>query len=317
MSFLPLFAADNLSVVDEEQLAAQADSAKVAMQNMAELLTEDPNAFLTQLSQKAMDFGLKLLAAIVIYIIGAWLIKKLKQLIRKFFERRHSDKTLSSFVTSLVTITMTVLLILATIGTLGVNTTSFAAILAAGGMAIGMALSGTAQNFAGGLMILLFRPFKIGDYIKAQGYEGYVTEVSIVNTKIRTYANSIIILPNGALFNGNIDNFSDKPVHRCQWIVSVAYGSDPKKVRQVLLDIIKTDPRIVDSSVPGAADPSVNIETLGESSVDFALRAWVYVKDYWPVLYSIQEKIYVGLPENGIEFPFPQMDVHIDSQKLS
>ncbi len=317
MSFLPLFAADNLHVVNEEQLAAQADSAKVAMQNMAELLTKDPNAFLTQLGQKAIDFGLKLLAAIVIYLIGAWLIKKLKTLVGKFFERRHSDKTLSSFVTSLVTITMTALLIIATIGTLGVNTTSFAAILAAGGMAIGMALSGTAQNFAGGLMILLFRPFKIGDYIKAQGYEGYVTEVSIVNTKIRTYANSIIILPNGALFNGNIDNFSDKPVHRCQWIISVAYGSDPQKVRQVLLDIIRTEPRIVDSSAPGASDPSVNIEKLGESSVDFALKAWVNVKDYWPVLYSIQEKIYVGLPENGIEFPFPQMDVHIDSQKPS
>ncbi len=303
--------AGDISVVDEQEIANHADSAKVAMQNMAELLAKDPNAFLTQLTQMAINFGMKLLAAIAIYIVGAWLIKKVKLLLRKFFERKKSDKTLTSFVTSLVTISLTVILIILTIGTLGINTTSLAAILAAGGMAIGMALSGTAQNFAGGLMILLFRPFKIGDYIKAQGYEGYVTEVSIVNTKIRTYANSIIILPNGALSNGNIDNFTDKPVHRCQWDVCVAYGSDARQVREVVMQILKSDERILDSSVPGASDPSFTLEKLNDSSVGFAARAWVNTPDYWPVLYSINEKIYTELPKNGISFPFPQMDVHL------
>lgn len=317
MNLFLLKAADNLSVVDEKQITEQADSAKAALADMADLLAKDPNAFLTQLGEHALNFGTKLLAAIVIYIIGAWLIKRVKNLMKKFFAKRNSDKTLTSFITSLVTITLTVILIIVTIGTLGINTTSLAALLAAGGMAIGMALSGTAQNFAGGLMILLFRPFKIGDYIKAQGYEGYVVEVSIVNTKIRTYANSIIILPNGALFNGNIDNFTDKPVHRCQWSVCVSYGSDVQQVREIVLGIIKSDPRVIDSTVPGAADPSVNLEALNDSSVGLVARCWVNTGDYWSVFYSIYEKIYTELPQKGISFPFPQMDVHIDNTNPS
>lgn len=295
----------------EQQVINPADSALVVLKGAARELKEDPSAFVTGLWQQAINFGLKLIAAIVIYAIGAWLIKRIKLFLRRFFERKGSEPTLSSFVTSLVTIMMTVLLIIATIGALGINTTSFAAILAAGGMAIGMALSGTVQNFAGGLMILLFKPFRVGDYIKAQGYEGFVTEVSIVSTKIRTYANSIIVLPNGALFNGNIDNFSEKPIHRISWPVSTAYGTDPAKVREVILGILAEDERIIDSSVPGAADPAVKLDKLSDSSVDFAVYAWVNTSDFWPVTQDVYEKIYTELPKNGISFPFPQLDIHM------
>lgn len=294
-----------------DSAAMPADSVKVMIKGVAEEIAKDPNKFLTQLLQQAIDFGLKLLAAIVIYAVGAWLIKKVKNVLTKFFEKKGTESTLSSFITSAATITLTVLLLIITIGTLGVNTTSFAAILAAGGMAIGMALSGTVQNFAGGLMILLFKPFKVGDYIKAQGYEGFVVEVTIVSTKIRTFANSLIVIPNGALSNGNIDNFSHKPVHRCQWNVGVSYGSDAAHVKKVILDILRSDERIIDSSTPGAADPVVHLNKMNDSSVEFVVWAWVNTGDYWPVTFSINERIYTELPKNGIQFPFPQIDVHM------
>ncbi len=300
----------------EQEIVNEADSTMVLLKTAAEEFTKDPSGFISQLIQHALDFGLKLIAAVVIYSIGAWLIKKVKRLLRKFFERKGTEQTLSSFVVSLVSITLTVLLLIITIGTLGINTTSFAAILAAGGMAIGMALSGTVQNFAGGLMILIFKPFKVDDYIKAQGYEGFVTEVSIVSTKIRTYAGSIIILPNGALFNGNIDNFSEKPIHRCSWDFSVAYGSDAEKVREVVLGIIKSDTRVIGSETEGAADPSVCLDKMSDSSVDFVAYGWTSIENYWPVIRSVTEKIYTELPKNGIQFPFPQLDVHMVKSSL-
>ena len=289
-----------------------ADSAKVALSNIARDLVDDPSQFAVSLWHKGLDFGLKVLAAIAIYGIGAWLIKKTGKILRKIFERRGTDKMIVTFVTSLVTIALTVLLVIITVGTLGVDTTSLAALLAAGGMAIGMALSGTVQNFAGGIMLLVFKPFKAGDYIKAMGYEGFVVEVNMVSTKIRTFANSIIVLPNGALSGGTIDNFSHKPYHRESWLVDVAYGSDAVKVKEVLLNILKSEPRILDSTRAEVPDPVIHLNALKDSSVEFICYGWVEVDDYWPVLYKINHEIYTQLPENGIQFPFPQLDVHID-----
>lgn len=289
-----------------------ADSAKVALSHIAKDLIENPNEFANSVLHKGLDFGLKVLAAIAIYAVGAWLIKKVGKLLRKVFARRGTDKMIVTFVTSLVSIAMTVLLVIITVGTLGVDTTSLAALLAAGGMAIGMALSGTVQNFAGGIMLLVFKPFKAGDYIKAMGYEGFVVEVNMVSTKIRTYANSIIVLPNGALSGGTIDNFSDKPFHREAWLVDVAYGSDADKVKEVLLDILRSEPRILDSTRAEVPDPVIHVNALKDSSVEFIAYGWVAVDDYWPVLYKINHEIYTRLPENGIQFPFPQLDVHID-----
>lgn len=294
-----------------EQIINPADSAKIVLKEVAEVIAKDPNKFLIGLGEEALHFGLKVLAAIAIYAIGSLIIRKIKNVLRKLFARRKTEPTLATFITSSTTIGLTIMLFIIVIGALGVNTTSIAALLAAGGMAIGMALSGTVQNFAGGLMILLFRPFKVGDFIKAQGYEGTVLEVSIVSTKIRTANNSLIIIPNGALFNGNIDNFSEKPVHRVTWEVSVAYGSDAGKVREALLSVTEGDVRILDGTQEGTAAPSVVLTKLADSAVEFRLVVWVNTADFWPVTYDIQERIYRALPEKGIEFPFPQMDVHL------
>jgi len=163
-------------------------------------------------------------------------------------------------------------------------------------------------------MILLFKPFKVGDYIKAQGYEGYVTDVSIVSTKIRTFANSIIILPNGSLFNGTIDNFSDKPYHRETWKVGVPYDTDVNKAKEVIMKILDGESRIIRGKASqGIPEPSIYVNELKDSSVELVVWAWVKVEDYWPVLFKINEEIYTVMPQEGISFPFPQMDVHVKS----
>ena len=288
-----------------------ADSAKAAILSFKEQLAEDPSGVLANLGRGAIDFGIKVVIALLIYIIGAWIIRRVKKVLHKVFDKRGTDKTIATFVTSLVSISMTVLLIIITISQLGINTTSLAALLAAGGMAIGMAMSGTLQNFAGGIMLLVFKPFKAGDYIKALGYEGFVTDVNIVSTKILTFENSTIILPNGALSGGNIDNFSQKPTHRCTWNINVGYGNDPDKVREIMLNMLKGDDRILDSTTPGIPDPTVSLVALNESTIQFSLRAWVNTENYWPVLLKYNEEIYKQLPAGGVSFAFPQMDVHI------
>lgn len=298
-------------VISGEELIHKADSTKATLEQFASKLATDPNTALQNLVQDIISFGLKVLAAILIYIAGAWLIKRVRKLIGSWFVRRSTDKTLSSFVMSLVSITLTVVLIIVTISTLGVNTTSLAALLAAGGMAIGMAMSGTVQNFAGGIMILAFKPFKVGDFIEAQGYSGTVGAVSIVSTELVTPDNKTIIVPNGALFNGNINNYSRKPYRRVEWEVCVEYGTDAALCSARLLELIKADERIVDSSVPGAADPMVVLAKLGDSAICFSARAWVKTSDYWDVFFKINADIYTELPKSGVKFPFPQLDVHV------
>ena len=299
----------NISPVDS--LPNVPDSAKVMLQNIAQTIASDPDKFLQDLLRDAISFGLKVVAAFLVYIIGAWFIKRVKGVLRRIFEKRNTEKTIASFINSLVTISLTVLLVIITVGTLGVNTTSLAAVLAAGGMAIGMALSGTVQNFAGGIMILMFKPFKAGYYIEALGYSGKVAEVNIVSTKLRTFDNRTIILPNGSLSNGNINNYFEHSVNRLEWLVSVEYATDNEKAKEVMMGILKSDPRILDSSTDGAADPFVALNALKDSSVEYTMKAWVKVEDYWDVKYSINEAIFTELPKNGINFPFPQLDVHV------
>lgn len=297
--------------ISEEHIAGKADTARVAARQFAQTLVEDPHSALQQLGQVLIDFGLKLLAALAIYLIGAWLIKRVKKLLKRVFERKKTDRAMATFVTSFVTIALTVVLIVITIGALGVNTTSLAALLAAGGLAVGMALSGTLQNFAGGLMIMAFKPFKAGDYIEALGYAGTVTEVTIVGTHLTTVDNRRIILPNGALSNGNIANYTTFPLRRIDLQVNVEYGTDTARCKETLSGIIKADRRILDSSAEGAADPMVAVQKLSESSVTFVVRVWVRTKEYWDVYFDLNERIYDTLPKAGIHFPFPQMDVHI------
>lgn len=287
------------------------DSAKVALSNIAQEIATNPNQFFEDLIHHAISFGLKVLAAILIYAIGAWLIRRIKNILNRIFERKHTEKTLSSFVTSMVTITLTVLLFIITIGTLGINTTSLAALLAAGGMAIGMALSGTVQNFAGGIMILMFKPFKAGDYIEALGFSGIVNEVNIVSTKLRTFDNKTIILPNGALSNGNIKNYFERKVNRLEWTVNLDYSTDNAKAKEVMMNLLKSDKRILDSSTPGASNPFVALNSMKDSSVEYVMKGWVNTEDYWDVMYDMNEAIFTELPKQGLSFPFPQMDIHM------
>ena len=299
------------SPVSEEELVSKADSAKVALQQFTEQLTSDPSTALQSLGRTALQFGLKVLAALAIYIAGAWIIKRIKNGLKKMFERRKTDRAMASFISSFVSIALTVVLIIVVIGALGINTTSLAALLAAGGMAIGMALSGTMQNFAGGLMIMAFKPFKAGDYIEAQGYAGTVTDVTIVGTHLLTFDNRKVILPNGALSNGNIVNYSSFPLRRIDITVNLAYGTDAAACIAKLTEIVREDPRFLDESTPGAKDPIIAVQKLDSSSVNFLIRAWVKTPDYWGAWFDLNERVYTELPQAGFRFPFPQLDVHV------
>ena len=282
------------------------------LEALTEKLSTTPvTILLEELIDKAISFGMKVLAALIIYMIGAWLIRKIKNMIGRIFERKKTDAAISSFVQSILSISLTVLLIIITIGAVGIDTTSIAALLAGGGMAIGLALNGTVQNFAGGIMIIAFKPFKSGDYIEAQGYEGTVAEVNIVNTKLNTVDNKSVIIPNGALFNGTINNFSDKDIRRLDWTVAVEYGAEVQETKEVLMSLLKSDIRILNTVKGAPADPFVALSELSDSSVKFVMRGWVASSDYWNVKFAINERIYEELPKNGIRFPFPQMDIHV------
>jgi small conductance mechanosensitive channel len=303
------------TVTPEAEKIAQrfsTDSLQTKGAQIAEILRNTPpKELIEEMINSFIKFGIKLIIALVLYFVGAWLIRKSKKLVARAFTRRGADATLTSFIQSLVTAVLWIILIMFMIGTLGINTTSLAALLAAGGMAIGMAMSGTVQNFAGGLMLLAFKPFKAGDYIEAQGFEGVVKSINIVSTKIVTLDNREVILPNGALSNGTINNCSANPVRRIDLTVDVAYGSDAEAVKDELRRILAANEKVLTAETPGAQDPSVVLSNLKDSSVEFLLRVWVRPEDVREARYALTEAIYEGLPANGISFPFPQLDVHL------
>jgi len=220
--------------------------------------------------------------------------------------RRNADPSLHTFVTSLISVLLTFFLIMSIVGILGINTSSLVALLASAGLAIGMALSGTLQNFAGGVMIMLFRPFKVGDFIAAQGYEGRVNGIQIFNTTILTPDNKTVILPNGALSTGPVTNYNKETDRRVDWVFSISYGDDYDKAKAVLQRLCDADPRIL-------KEPQVIIELLkmSDSSVDITVRARVKPEDYWAVFFRMNELVYKTFPQEGLSFPFPQMDVHM------
>ena len=299
---------------DAEKIAQRfsADSLQTKGAEIAEILRNTPpKELIEEMVTSIIKFGLKLIIALVLYLIGAWLIRKFKNVIARAFTRRGADATLTSFIQSLVTAVLWILLIMCMIGMLGINTTSLAALLAAGGMAIGMAMSGTVQNFAGGLMLLAFKPFKAGDYIEAQGFAGIVKSINIVSTKIVTLDNREVILPNGALSNGTINNYSANPIRRIDLTVNVSYGSDADAVKTELMRIIGEEERILNAETSGAQDPNVVLSDLKDSSVEFLIRVWVRSSDIREVRYALTEAIYTGLPAHGISFPFPQLDIHL------
>ncbi|MBR0273325.1 MAG: mechanosensitive ion channel [Bacteroidaceae bacterium] len=259
----------------------------------------------TQLINWSLDAGKHILIALVIYVVGHYLIKLLNYLLARFLERRKIEISVQTFVRSFVSILLQVLLIISVVGALGVNTTSFAALLASFGVAIGMALSGNLQNFAGGIIILFLKPYKVGDWVEAQGTAGTVQAIQIFHTILLTADGKLIYVPNGAMSSGSITNYTLTPTRRVDWVIGVEYGEDVEKARQIVLDILKSDTRVKDDPAP-----VVVLSELNSSSVDMTIRCWTTNEDYWDVLFQTREKIYNAFNAAGIGFPFPQVTVH-------
>ena len=290
-----------------------------ARETIEHIATTPIDELLPELMKEVINFGIKVLIALLIYFIGAWLIKKIRKMLHRLFEKRNTEKAIASFVESLTSIALMVILVIITVGTLGINTTSLAALLAAGGMAIGMALSGTVQNFAGGLMILVFKPFKAGDFIETEnGYSGTVTDVNIFSTKLTTTDNRMIIIPNGTLSNGTVNNYSMNTMRRIEWLVGVEYGTSAEDVKAALKAIVDAEKRILYKETGAPENPLIAVNALKDSAVEYVVRVWVKKEDYWPVFYMLNENIYTILPQKGINFPLPQMDIHLpDTVKIS
>ena len=262
-----------------------------------------------------VHFAISLTIAILVFYAGKYIIRKLYNFVYGILHRRQVEASLSTFVLSLVRIVLYFILIVTVIGILGIETSSFLALFASAGIAIGMALSGTLQNFAGGVLILLLKPFKVGDYIEAQGFAGTVTRIEIFNTIICTPDNKSIIIPNGGLSTGSINNYSIQPYRRVDWTVGISYGESVDRARTLLLDLLRKDPRILweeKTGMPSVKAPVVVVAELADSSVNLSVRAWVASADYWAVYFDHNEEFYNAITAApGLSFPFPQLDVHM------
>ncbi len=265
---------------------------------------------LEKILERLLDFGIdvgqRLIGAVLIYVIGRFIIKQLNKLLSKLLERRKLEISVQTFLKSLTSLLLNLILAFAIIAKLGVETTSFAAILASAGVAIGMALSGNLANFAGGLIILVFKPFKVGDYIDAQsGVSGTVQEIQIFHTILRTVDNRIIYVPNGSLSSNAITNYNKQETRRAEWVFGVEYGEDYEKVKSVLERLIEADPRILKDPAP-----FIGLSSLSASSVDIKVRVWAKTNDYWDVVFDFNKTVYATFNKEGIGFPFPQLTVH-------
>ena len=262
-----------------------------------------------------VHFAISLTIAILVFYAGKYIIRKLYNFVYGILHRRQVEASLSTFVLSLVRIVLYFILIVTVIGILGIETSSFLALFASAGVAIGMALSGTLQNFAGGVLILLLKPFKVGDYIEAQGFAGTVTRIEIFNTIICTPDNKSIIIPNGGLSTGSINNYSIQPYRGVDWTVGISYGESVDRARTLLLDLLRKDPRILweeKTGMPSVKAPVVVVAELADSSVNLSVRAWVASADYWGVYFDHNEEFYNAITAApGLSFPFPQLDVHM------
>lgn len=266
---------------------------------------------ISQIANSFVHFFFKLAIAIVVFYVGRFIIRKLNRFLKSIFVNRKVDPSLSTFVISLVQVLLYFILIITVVGILGIETSSFLALFASAGVAIGMALSGTLQNFAGGVLILLLKPYKVGDYIEAQGYAGTVKEIQMFFTLITTPDNKAILIPNGGLSTSSINNYSREPFRRVDWSVGMSYGDDFDTAKAAIMDILASDKRILNQP-ENEMSSAVFVKELADSSVNLTVRAWVNGGDYWPVFFQLQERFYKELPAKGVNFPFPQLDVHID-----
>jgi len=254
----------------------------------------------------ALEYGPKLVGAIIVWIVGGIVIKLLVKGFAKLLDKRNIDESLKPFLKGIVGSLLKVLLVISVLSMLGIEMTSFVAILGAAGLAVGLALSGTLQNFAGGVMILIFKPFKNGDFLEAQGHIGTVSEIQIFNTILKTLDNKTVIIPNGGLANGTMTNYSTEPTRRVDWTFGIGYGDDTTKAKEVMMSLMKADSKILQDPAPFVA-----VSELGDSSVNFTVRAWVNAADYWDVFFAMNENIYNTFNKEGLNIPYPQMDVHL------
>ena len=265
--------------------------------------------YLDRVIDWAWNLTPKILTALLIFVVGRWIIKFINRLVRKFFQNRDYDETLESFLQSFISISLKVVLAVLVVTQLGVKTSSLVAMIGAAGLAIGLALQGSLANFAGGVLILLFKPFKVGDWISAQGIDGAVKEISIFNTKLNTFGNQVAVIPNGQLANGNIINYNAEPIRRENYVVGIGYNSNIKIAKDILLDICAQDERILKEPAP-----EVYVDSLGDSSVNLTLRFWANNEVFWPARFDLIEQSKLRFDEAGIEIPFPQRVVHeVDS----
>lgn len=261
---------------------------------------------LDSLVEQGAALGWTLIKALLVFIVGRFLISMINKLVQRVLLKRNIDPSIKTFVGSLIHIILMILLIVSVVGALGVQTASFAALLASAGVAIGMALSGNLSNFAGGLIILIFKPYKVGDFIEAQNLSGTVREIQIFHTVLTTTDNKVIYIPNGSLSSSAVINYSYQQVRRVDWTFGVEYGTDYAKVKGVLEDILSKDERILKEP----AAPFVAMSQLADSSVNYVVRVWVKSEDYWNVYFDTTRIVYERFNAEGIGFPFPQLTVH-------
>ena len=270
------------------------------------ITSEMVNEFIAKALNSCIDLGGKILAALIIFIIGKLIVNWINRLFAKMLERRKVDASIQSFLKSIVNITLLVLLFLAVIGKLGIELTSFAALLASAGVAIGMALSGNLSNFAGGVIILVFRPYKVGDYIEAStGASGTVTDIQIFHTVLTTPDNRVVFAPNGAMSGAVVTNYSRKDTRRVDFSFGVEYGTDFELAKSTIMEVISKDSRILKDPAP-----FIELGALAESSVNITVRVWVNAADYWGVNFDMNKNVYATFNAKGISFPFPQLTVH-------
>lgn len=274
---------------------------------MEEIQNIDIQKYLDQLIEMAISYGPNLILALVTFIIGSWVISGIIKGLGNTMQKREMDPSLTPFFKSLLNITLRIMLIISVLSMVGIEMTSFVAILGAAGLAIGLSMQGTLQNFAGGVMILLFKPFKVGQFIDGGGYMGTVKEIRIFNTIMTTPDNKRIIIPNGSLAGSSLTNFSAEETRRVDWTFGIAYGDDYDKAKALLLSWIEADPRALKDP-----EPFIALSALADSSVNIVVRVWVNPADYWGLFFDMNEKVYKEFGDHGLNIPFPQMDVHLD-----
>lgn len=308
---LKLFFLQTLSAASDTFTAvAEETTSSGFAETASELTGMTPEGIKQAVTAFALSFAVKLIKVLLIWFVGRWVLKRVVKLLKRIMEKHVENVSVRSFIVSIIDVVVMIMLILMIIGVLGIDTSSFIAIFASAGVAIGMALSGTLQNFAGGVMILLFRPFKVGDFIEAQGVAGTVKEIQMFNTIVHTGDNKVILLPNGPVSTGIINNYSRAPLRRVDFTFSISYGDDFNKAKEVLLALVAEDERVL--TEPAA--PFVELGALAASSIDLTVRLWCKQEDYWGIKFDLNRKVYETFPKHGLNFPYQTLTVNVTKE---